>query len=149
MKLSESGLNEYFTKSGEITTDNEFLISPPEFVFGRKITRVVRNRADTLEADIYSLGVILVLLLKGKVKNFSKTPKVMEKQKIREMISEIDFIFVDFSWKKSKESVKIIFDKDLDRDLVSILRGMLQRIPEKRFDISRIKKHKWLKSVQN
>ena len=151
-KLSDCGLDLYFPKSGQITTNNnKYLISAPEYVLGRKITRFQRmchnKGTDALASDIYSLGVVLVLLIKGEVFKFVETPKQLES--IHEIQSSVNSFYIDFSWKNSKNSVRNLFAKKEDKHLMHLLKGMLERKPENRFDILNVKNHPWIQTKQN
>lgn len=134
-KLSDCGLDLYFTKSGQIISNNKYLISAPEYILGRKIAKLQRinylNNSESLASDIYSLGVILVVLLKGRLANNVSYP--LEKMQC--------ITYVDFSWKDSKNSIKRLFAKKEYKQINTLLKGMLERKVENRFDIMSVKNH--------
>jgi serine/threonine protein kinase len=76
-------------------------------------------------ADIWAFGVTIFVMLNGKLP-FEGT--------------NLNSIY------NSIKNDNVIFERnDLDDDCVDLLKGMLEKDPKKRFKISDIKKHNWIK----
>jgi serine/threonine protein kinase len=91
--------------------------------------------------DIYSLGVVLVLLIKGDLENLVDKPK--DTQRILEYHSRVDGIYVELSAQVVKK-----LSGEISPQLYHLFRRTLNRIRNYRIDINGVRSHPWLRQQE-
>ncbi len=148
-KLSDCGLNLFLPKIGKITTRKNpiYFISPPNAVKGKKSLRIYKhNLSETqqnyISDDIYSLGLVLLFMIKGNIIKICRPPK--DTQKIQNCIARIDGIYAEFNVEDVKQLPGYMSD-----NLYDLLKKMLNRIQLLRININGVCNHKWFKTNVN
>lgn len=115
-KLADSGIAALFPNSTKVCTKKNpiFVISPFDSI---------SNNSSAY--DIYTLGVILILLLKGNIEYIVPNYKPFA-------------LFANFSDR--------YVDEIEDKQLFNLLEAMLNPSPHSRIDINAVLSHSWLKN---
>ena len=88
----------------------------------------LNNSGAYTATDIYLIGVNLYLFLTGKTPFYDKINS-----------------FQDFS--KAISSAKLVFPKDVKEDARNLITAMMNRLPEKRPTIQKVKEHKFFRDI--
>ncbi len=148
VKLSDCGIASLLLKSGKVTTKKSpiYFITAPENTWGRNNLKVLKsndsaNTSASMADDIYSLGVVLVLLIKGDLQNLVDKPK--DTQRILEYHSRVDGIYVEFSAQVVKQ-----LSGEISPQLYHLFKRTLNRIRNYRIDINGVRSHPWLRQKE-
>jgi len=129
---------------GKVTTRKNpiYFITPPKAVNGKKNLRICQNyryrdKQTHICGDIYCLGLVLVFMIKGNIRNICSPPK--DTQRIQKYVSEVDGIYAEFSAEAVKQLPGL-----MSQDLYDLLKKMLNRVQEFRIRINGVLAHQWL-----
>ncbi len=148
-KLGDTGMHSLYESSGKITTKQNpyYIISPPEFVFGTLLALQLNTsdlpKESLLAGDVFSLGVVLVLMIEGDIRKVVGKPNSEPHQKQNANSDyQIDGIFV----KINSQNVNHLLGPKVSAQLLDLLKRMLDVRPVWRSDIELILRHQWFRS---
>jgi len=132
IKLTDFGLAKFIDKLSPILTtrcgSEEY--AAPELISGKPY--------DGRKTDLWSLGVILYALLVGYLP-FNLEPGQTRRQFFSKII-RADFAFPNSEKETGRKSM-------ISNEAKDLVKKILQNNPQKRLNLSEIKKHSWLKGV--
>lgn len=123
VKIADFGLAN-FTEDGEVREKTNAMIGTPGYVG----PEIVRGQPYGTAVDMWSCGVLLYIMLSGRMPFYGK-----DDQACLKMIAVGKYEFPDREWKTISEEAK------------SLVRGLLQVDPDKRLTADAALHHNWLK----
>ncbi len=123
VKIADFGLAN-FTEDGEVREKTNAMIGTPGYVG----PEIVRGQPYGTAVDMWSVGVLLYIMLSGRMPFYGK-----DDQACLKMIAIGRYEFPDREWKTISEEAK------------SLVRGLLQVDPDKRLTADAALHHSWLK----
>lgn len=125
-----------------------FCMRPPEAI----ISIIKKQRSAILpKADIYSLGITIIYFVLH-INVFSQSIRnlinqLMERLNLFEPYKFPEYQGIVLNGKKKNSPLTADILANLDKDLVSLLRNMMENDVEKRFNIDDVMKHKYFEKV--
>ena len=146
LKLSDCGLDRFLPLYGRVVTkkDPPIVISPPKKCIGKKNLRImayVERPEEKRFDDIFQLGVILLLLLKGDIRRLMPSPK--DSYRIHQYVTGVDAFFI----RMDRPAVIRKLLPDGRPELHLLLRKMLEWEPLMRYDIKQVMDSEWMAKV--
>lgn len=124
IKIADMGLSKE-----NVNTKLESFVGTPQYIAPEIIVGKVRHQAYTNKVDMWSLGVILYILLRGRQ---PFRPDRDDRKDLAKQILDCDFSLTDGVWDKISSEAKELIQKLLVYD------------PNKRLSASEALKHPWL-----
>lgn len=143
LKLTDCGFESFLPSNGNVITkrDPPFIVSPPNRVRGKGDSRIFTENQipdEKMFDDIYHLGIVLILLVKGSINRLIKSPK--DTERVSNYVTGIDGFYVRF------DNIFEIAELPglMSLELMHLLKHMLKYEPFFRYDIQKVKTHPWL-----
>ena len=145
LRLTDCGFDSFLPLGGKVVTKRNppVMLSPPKRVIGKRYLRILTENTKEDEKkfdDIYQMGVILLLLLKGDITRLLKKP--IDTERIHNKVTGVDAIYVRFD--KTEIIKKLVGDKS--PELILLLRKMMDWEPLLRYDIRQVIDSEWMKA---
>ena len=144
LKLTDPGFESFMPFGGKVVTKRNpsVNISPPDKVVGRGPLRYMTcntHEYDKPSDDIYSLGVIILLLMNGDIHNLIETP--INVDYYRANITGVDSYFVKFNEIKTFDQLPKA--DQMSKHVKHLLIGMLKYHSPLRFSLTNVMEHPW------